>query len=355
MRGLHIAEERRLAGRLAAALYLTGGVTGMLLLVMPGVDVSHPAVLLVVAGVGLLWGVLALAVVPWERSPPLVSHLSSFMGFPITAVFMAATGGASSPARFYLLFIVFYCAWFYPAREAAVYLGLCMVVHSLPLLYEADPVGGGFLAELMVIVPTYGVLGVLILASKSLLVRLREESDVLSLTDPLTGVANRRAFEAALKRQVGGSRAADATGLLFVDLDDFKPANTLFGHAGGDAVLCHAAEALREAARGNDLVARLGGDEFAIIVRGVTEDGMRHVADRVLRCVQSADQDMQLPGFRLSVSIGWAVYPQHAATSEELLEHADFALSGAKASGKGRWQAAVPKQAAVGKPATSAR
>lgn len=56
MRGLHIAEERRLAGRLAAALYLTGGVTGMLLLVMPGVDVSHPAVLLVVAGVGLLWG-----------------------------------------------------------------------------------------------------------------------------------------------------------------------------------------------------------------------------------------------------------------------------------------------------------
>lgn len=177
-------------------------------------------------------GVLALAVVPWERSPPLVSHLSSFMGFPITAVFMAATGGASSPARFYLLFIVFYCAWFYPAREAAVYLGLCMVVHSLPLLYEADPVGGGFLAELMVIVPTYGVLGVLILASKSLLVRLREESDVLSLTDPLTGVANRRAFEAALKRQVGGSRAADATGLLFVDLDDFKPANTLFGHAG---------------------------------------------------------------------------------------------------------------------------
>ena len=345
MRGLHIADERRLAGRVAAALYLTGGVTGLLLLVMPGVDVAHPAVLLAVAGAGLLWGAVALKFVPWESSPPLVSHLSSFMGFPVTAIVMAETGGASSPARFYLLFIVFYCSWFYPAREAAVYLALCVFVHSLPLFYGADPVGSGFVAELMVILPIYLILGGLIVTSKSLLVRLREESDVLSLTDSLTGVANRRAFQATLARQVGGSRAADATGLLFVDLDDFKSANTLFGHAGGDTVLCRAAEALREAARGNDLVARLGGDEFAVIVRGVTQDGMRHVADRVLSCIERADKDLELPGFRLSVSIGWAVYPHHAGNSDELLEHADFALSGAKAAGKGRWQAAVPKSA----------
>lgn len=349
MRGLHIADERRLAGRVAAALYLTGGVTGLLLLVMPGVEVSHEAVLVAVAGAGLAWGAMALWLVPWERTRPVVSHLSSFLGLPITAVVMAETGGATSPARFYLLFIVFYCSWFYPAREAVMYLGLCMIVHSLPLVYDSDPVGGGFVAELLVILPIYVVLGLLIVTSKSLLVRLRQESDALSLTDPLTGVANRRAFEAVLERHVvGGSRATDATGLLFVDLDDFKSANTLFGHAGGDTVLCRAAEALREAARGNDLVARLGGDEFAIIVRGVTEDGMRRVADRVLDCVRKADSDLELPGFRMSVSIGWAVYPQHAGNSVELLEHADFALSGAKASGKGRWQAAVPK------PATSA-
>ena len=348
LRGLHIADERRLAGQVAAALYLIGGVTGLLLLVMPGVDVKGAELLAAVAGAGLLWGAVALTVVPWERMPPVVSHLSSFMGLPITAIVMAQTGGGSSPARFYLLFVVFYCSWFYPAREAAVYLGLCVVVHSLPLFYEADTVGSGFVAELLVIVPTYLALGGLIGASKALLVRLREESQALSLTDPLTGVANRRAFETTLERQVGGSRVSDATGLLFVDLDDFKSVNTLFGHAGGDTVLCRAAEALREAARGNDLVARLGGDEFAIVVRGVTQDGMRHVADRVLACVARADSELALPGYRLSVSIGWAVYPQHAESSRELLEHADFALSGAKASGKGRWQAAVPK------PATSA-
>ncbi len=349
MRGLHIANERRFAGQIGAALYLSAGVTGLTLLVMPGVEVAHPGVLLAVGAVALLWGAVALKLVPWERGPWLVSHLSSFTGLPAIAIVVAETGGASSPARFYLLFIVFYCSWFYPASEAAVYVVLCALVHSLPLAYDTDPAGGGFLAELIVIVPIYVVLGGLIATSKSRLVRLRAESDLLSLTDPLTGAANRRAFGSALSSRVGGSRVSDnATGLLFVDLDDFKSANTLFGHAGGDTVLCRTADALREAARGEDLVARLGGDEFAIIVGGVTEDGMRRVADRVLSCIQRADQELKLPGFRLNVSIGWALYPHHAGTSEELLEHADFALSGAKASGKGRWQAAVPKAGDLG-------
>ena len=348
MRGLHIPEERRLAGRLAAALYLTGALTGALLLIMPGVEVEHPGVLISVVAFGAAWGAIALLVIPWERVHTVVSHLSSAMGLPITALVMAETGGATSPARFYLFFIVFYCSWFYPVREAAVYLALCIGVHALPLAYENDVLDSGFVAELLVIVPTYVILGGLIAASKGLLLRLREESQALSLTDALTGVANRRAFEAVLERQVAGSRQTDATGLLFVDLDDIKSANTLFGHSGGDNVLCRVAEALREAARGNDLVARLGGDEFAIVVRGVTQDGMRRVADRVLESVERADADLELPGFRLSASIGWAVYPFHAGTADELLEHADFALSGAKAAGKGRWQAAVPL------PATSA-
>ena len=343
MRGLHISEERRLAGRLAAALYLTGALTGSLLLVMPGVPVDHAAVLLGVVAFGALWGAVALIAVPWERVHPVVSHLSSFLGLPITALVMAETGGATSPARFYLFFIVFYCSWFYPTREAMVYVALCIAVHAVPVLYEADPAGSGFLAELLVIAPTYIVLGGLIAASKSLLLRLRQESQALSLTDSLTGVANRRAFEALLERHVGGGRVSDVTGLLLVDFDDFKSANTLFGHAGGDRVLCRAAQALRESARGNDTVARLGGDEFAILARGVSEDGMRALADRVLRCIAKADEELALPGFRLNASIGWAIYPFHAGTADELREHADFALSGAKASGKGRWQADVPR------------
>lgn len=342
LRGLHIPEERRLAGRLAAALYLTGAVTAVLLLVMPGVAVADEPVLLAVAAAGAAWGAAALTAVPWERSHPIVTHLSSSMGLPITAIVMAETGGATSPARFYLLFVVFYCSYFYPSREAAVYLVLCMAVHALPLAYEDDAIDSGFLAELLVILPTYAVLGGLIVASKALLVRLRSESQALSLSDPLTALANRRAFETLLAHLVGGQRKSDVTGLLLVDLDDFKAANTLFGHPGGDRVLIRAAAALREAARGNDMVARLGGDEFAIVAKGVTEEGMSRLADRTLAAIARADEQLALPGFRLSASAGWAVAPQHARTPPELVEHADFALRAAKVSGKGRWQAALP-------------
>ncbi len=341
MRGLHIVEERRIAGRLAGALYFTGAGTALLLLVMPGVTVDDPGVLVAIAAAGGLWGLAALTVVPWERASPIVSHLSSFAGLPITAVVMAETGGATSPARFYLFFLVFYCCYFYPRGEAVFYLVASMIVHALPVLYESDLADSGFLAELLVILPTYAVLGGLIAVSKSLTVSLRQESLVMALTDDLTGVSNRRAFEAALDVTVAGNRAGDATGLLLVDLDDFKKANTLFGHTGGDRVLCAAAEALREAARGNDMVARLGGDEFAILATGVTESGMRRLADRLVDQIRQTDTALSLDGYGLSASAGWAVFPTQAANSTELFERADLALAQAKLAGKGTWKAAA--------------
>lgn len=337
-------EERLLAGRLAAALYLTGAGTACLLLVLPGVDVTQPRVLVALLVAGAVWGVLGLTVVPWRTAPPVVSHLSSFMGLPITAAVMASTGGSASPARFYLLFVVFYCSYFYPPREAVLYLLGSMAVHAAPLAYEAGVAESGLVAELAVIVPTYAVLGALIIASKQLQLQLRERADALALTDALTGVANRRAFEAAMELgAAGGDRAVDRTGVLLVDLDDFKSANTLFGHTGGDRVLCAAAEALREAARGNDMVARLGGDEFVILASGSNEVGTARLAERVLEALRHADEALALPGFRLAASLGWATYPAPVADKAQLYEQADLALGAAKASGKATGRAADPQ------------
>ena len=341
MRGLYIAEERETAGRFAAALYVTGAATALLLPLMPGVPVDDTAVLIAVAAAGGLWGILAFTVVPWQRVPPVVSLLSSFAGLPITAIVMAETGGATSPARFYLFFLVFFCCYFYVPREAAFFVVASMVVHALPLLYESGLADSGFVSELLVILPTYAVLGGLIGVSKSLTVRLRDESLVMALTDDLTGISNRRAFEAVLDALVAGNRAGDGTGLLLMDLDDFKQANTLFGHTGGDRVLCAAADALRDAARGNDMVARLGGDEFAILANGVTESGMRRLSDRAFECVRRANDSLGLDGFELSASAGWAVFPTQAANSTELFERADLALAQAKIDGKGAWRSAA--------------
>ena len=341
MRGLYILEERAIAWKFAAALYLTGAATALLLPVMPGVPVDETAVLIAVGAAGGLWGILVVTVVPWERAPPIVSLLSSFAGLPITAIVMAETGGATSPARFYLFFLVFFCCYFYVPREAAFFVVASMVVHALPLLYENGLADSGFVSELLVILPTYAVLGGLIGVSKQLNVRLREESLVMAMTDELTGISNRRAFEAATDAIVGGQRAGDGTGLLLVDLDDFKDANTLFGHTGGDRVLVAAANAMRDAARGNDMVARLGGDEFAILANGVSESGMRRLSDRLFECMRRANDGLALEGFELTASAGWAVFPTQASNSTELFERADHALGQAKISGKGAWKSAA--------------
>jgi diguanylate cyclase (GGDEF)-like protein len=340
MRGLHIEEERALAGRLASALYLTGSATGLLLLAVPGVEVTDAPLLIAVVAAGVAWGIAGLTVVPWTTAPPIVSLLSSGMGLPITAAAMAATGGASSPARFYLLFILFYCSYFYPPREAAVYLAGCVVVHALPLLYDSGATDEGFVGELLVIAPTYLVLGGLIIAAKSLQVQMRERADALALADPLTGVANRRAFQ-ALMEMGAGTRSSDRSALLLVDLDNFKAANTLFGHTGGDDVLCAAANALREAARGNDQVARLGGDEFAILATGISREAAERLAQRVLDSVAQASQELDLEGFELSASVGWATYPDPVTDVADLYARADVALSQAKAAGKAAWRQAV--------------
>ena len=340
--GLHIEEERPLAGKLAGALYLTGSATGLSLFAVPGVDVTNAAALLVVIALGTAWGIAALTVVPWKTAPPLVSHLSCFMGLPIAAVAMASTGGATSPTRFYLLFIIFYASYFYVAREAVFYIAGCAIVHALPLFYESGATEAGFVGELLVIVPTYFVLGALIIAAKRLQVEMRERADALALSDPLTGVANRRAFEAVMDMGRTGGRASDRIGLLLVDLDDFKTANTLFGHTGGDNVLCAAADALREAARGNDMVARLGGDEFAILATGISRPATERLAQRVLDKVAAADRELNLTGFRLSASVGWATHPDPVDDRAELYRRADMALGEVKAGGKAAWRCANP-------------
>jgi diguanylate cyclase (GGDEF)-like protein len=330
-------EERALGGRLAGILYLTGAVTALAMLVVPGVDTRHWAIMLVLAGIGLTWAACCFFVVPWERASPLVSHFSCALGFPITAVAVASTGGAASPAVFYLLFIVGYCAYFYRRREAVPYLFACIAVHALPLFYDPDAVREGLVAQLIILGPTYLILGFLIIAGKRRLVELREEARRLSLADPLTGLANRRALIDALESATAGGKAEERVGLVLVDLDGFKEANTMYGHPGGDTALIATAGALRSAARGEDVVSRLGGDEFAIVSRGLSAGDLEGLAVRALAAVRAAGAQLEeMPGYELRCSVGSALYPDDARDVDELVATADLCMRGAKATGKDR-------------------
>jgi diguanylate cyclase (GGDEF)-like protein len=333
-----MVEERALGGLLAGVLYLTGAVTAVAMLAVPGVDHSHKGVMLALAGVGLSWAACCFFVIPWERAHPLVSHFSCALGFPITAVAVAATGGGKSPAVLYLLFIVGYCAYFYRRREAYPYLFACVVVTALPLFYDPHSVDEGLVARLLILGPTYLILGFFINAGKERLVELREEARRLSLADPLTGLANRRALIDVLESATAGGRADEPVGLVLVDLDGFKEANTMYGHPGGDTALIATATALRSAARSDDVVSRLGGDEFAIVSRGITASALEALSGRVLAGVREAGAMLEdMPGYELRCSVGSALYPADASNADELVAAADLCMRGAKATGKDRY------------------
>src|SRR3954469_3798841 len=334
--GLAISEERRLAGLVAGGMYLVATATALLLLVLPHVDIGSWQIVVASAAFGLVWGPICLFVIPWERARPAVSHFSSSMGFPASIAVVAATGGASSPGRFYGLFILVYAAYFYPAREAGLYTAGVIAMYALPLAYDAGAASGPFLAEVIVIAPLYAVLGALLVAGKAVLVSLREEARTLALRDPLTGLENRRSLMETLDRHLGGRRVRDGIGLIMLDLDNFKDANTRFGHQAGDRVLAATAEGLRGAARDTDVVARLGGDEFAIVAFDIGDEELRTLADRMLDAVRHAHASLAFDGLTLTASAGWARTVRDARSVEELVGVADGALRAAKRIGKDR-------------------
>ena len=168
--------DRVLAGRMAGLLYLTGAASAIILLLLPGATIQHPGIVLGVVAPSVVWGIVALRL-DWRTLPAWVSHASSSSGFLVAATVTAATGGATSPARFFLLFIAVYAAFFYSPRLAAVYVAGCALLHALPLLYDGGSVDNGFLRELAVFIPTYAVLAFAIAAGAVRLGRMRDQAE----------------------------------------------------------------------------------------------------------------------------------------------------------------------------------
>ena len=154
--------------------------------------------------------------------------------------------------------------------------------------------------------------------------------------DALTGLPNRRTFEAELRRRIGLSkRRGLGFTLAMVDLDHFKLVNDSFGHPEGDAVLRRAGEAIRLSLRGSDRIFRLGGEEFVLLLETTDRDGVEDLLNRARESVKALGIE-PLPGNRTSASIGWAVYPDDSDDRVELMEIADRALYSAKELGRDR-------------------
>jgi diguanylate cyclase (GGDEF)-like protein len=152
--------------------------------------------------------------------------------------------------------------------------------------------------------------------------------------DPLTGLDNRASFLEALEHAGTGDGASATTTLLYLDLDGFKPVNDELGHAAGDAALVAVAGRLAGLRPPGCRLARLGGDEFAMMLPGASEDEAIALADQLV-----ADLSVPIELATGPVTIGVSIGVARGATAKltHLLEHADNAMYGAKAAGRGRW------------------
>ncbi len=158
--------------------------------------------------------------------------------------------------------------------------------------------------------------------------RKRHEDKMLSdaLRDPLTGVLNRRGFE---KEGVTSIRNCSQGAVLYLDLNQFKSINDRFGHQAGDALLKAFGHRLGFCLRPEDTLGRLGGDEFAIVLPDVTDEDVRHIAERLVETSSEA-YIIQGQEIKCTASVGIALMPRHGEELWHLLSIADQAMYDAK-------------------------
>jgi diguanylate cyclase len=158
-----------------------------------------------------------------------------------------------------------------------------------------------------------------------------------SLTDPLTNIANRKAFDDAVRQaQAQQAETAEPVTLLLCDIDHFKRFNDSWGHQTGDQVLRLVASCLSENVKGRDTASRYGGEEFAVLLRGTGLDAATRVADQIRQTVETKKLVKKSTGDVLgtiTISIGVAEFAP-GETVEAVISRADACLYGAKQNGR---------------------
>lgn len=155
--------------------------------------------------------------------------------------------------------------------------------------------------------------------------------------DPLTGLQNRRAFQAQLERAlVNASEFGNGNALLYLDLDQFKAVNDSGGHLAGDELLRQLAVLLSKQLREHDTVARLGGDEFAILLESCTPEDAINVAEKIRAAIIDFAFAWDGGEYRIGTSIGLVRFDHGDHSVDELIELADSMCYVAKDSGRNR-------------------
>jgi diguanylate cyclase (GGDEF)-like protein len=315
-------DEGRLADLTSAGMWITAGVVGSIAFALPGSPREHLLAGLLIGALAVLWGLASLVMYLAGWTMPLGRRalLTATMA-PLVGLAMYVTGGASSFLQPLLLFTALFVAYFFPARMAWPLVALFAVVYATPLVYDAMAVETAYPARALAFAAALAGETLAMQLLKRRLLHAEARQRVMAEQDPLTGLHNRRSFDAALEDTVA---SPEGGALVLFDFDAFKAINDDHGHPVGDAVLQAVAVACQRVVRELDCFARIGGDEFALIAPRAGQAGVA----RIVTGLEEAIADAALPeGIdEVRASFSWAVAPADAVTPQGLLEVADQRL-----------------------------
>ncbi len=271
-------------------------------------------------------GLHAVALRFWRRCGPLcldvllgASLLLGFVGRPLAFAHAAAV-------------VLLLQGFLLPRRRAFGRLVIALASTTVASIAER-----ALLRDVLIQLPfVYGLSALVILLAEELRnSRARSENayrevERLALYDPLTSLPNRSLLHDRLAQAIAAAAREPAPlALLLMDLDGFKEVNDTFGHQAGDDVLAQVGARVREVMRASDTVARFGGDEFAILLPGADRACAAKISERLLRALERPfvieGQDVEI-----GASIGAALYPDHGADGDRLMQRADLAMYSAK-------------------------
>jgi diguanylate cyclase (GGDEF)-like protein len=334
-------DERARMGRISGWLWIVAALVGTVGAFLPGAEHEGMGWVLGVGALVFLYGIVSVtAVLSWQRASINGLAIGMVVTIPVVGVALYLTGGSLSYIEPLLVCLLLYAAFFFPPRWAWPLSIELIVVAGTPLLYDERATENAFVPRYLAFVVAYLAATWVMIGLKRRLIAAEARQREIANRDPLTGVGNRRAFDAALHRELvartspAGRRQADESplALLVLDLDDFKGVNDQHGHQVGDAVLCEAATRAQAILRSTDSLSRIGGDEFAVIAPGAHGEGAQRMAEAIRTAVGLRESDARGPV--PSASVGWAVFPDDGSDFETLMHVADERMLRLKSSGR---------------------
>jgi diguanylate cyclase (GGDEF)-like protein len=311
-------------------MWCATAIFGLVAQWLPGTDAEHAWLVYGLCVFALGWGVvsLVLGIYGWTMALNTRALVTAGM-MPLVGLALWASGGAESYLQPVLLFTALFIGWFFPPRLAWPLVALFLCAYASPLVYDPDAVDSAFPARVLgfAVAVTGQTIAMQIL--KVRLVRAEVVQRAYAQLDPLTEIANRRAFDEALAR---ADRDERCYALVLFDLDEFKAINDLHGHPAGDLVLRTIAHAAQAMVRKSDCLARIGGDEFAVIAPGTEEAGAQRLARALSERIHSAPMPSDLDP--AGVTFAWATFPSDGPDGESVLTCADQRLLSHKRASK---------------------